>query len=196
METYFEKNGYTLVKNALPEYVLQYAQINYDILEQAMLHYNPPTEDNLYPYLDNMCPANFSVYSPIFSDALLRFMRPVISEITGKNLVESYSYARTYYYASCLQIHKDRPSCEYSATVCIEKDIDWPIYFTDLNDKKVEIELNDGDLIVYQGTKLDHWRDLYTGKRHRQVFLHYVDANGEYARHHKFDGRDMLGLIK
>lgn len=194
METSFEKNGYTLVRNALPEYVLKYVQINYDILEKAMLHYDPPTEDNLYPYLDPMCPANFSVYSPIFSESLLCFLKPIMSEITGKNLVEAYSFARTYYQGSILKTHIDRPSCEFSATMCIEKDVPWPICLKDFNNKIIEVDLEPGDMIVYQGTKLEHWRNLYTGKSHRQVFFHYVDLNGPYATEFKFDKRPLLGI--
>jgi hypothetical protein len=49
-----------------------------------------------------------------------------------------------------------------------------------------------GSMVVYRGDQLEHWRNTYTGNKQIQVFLHYVDVNGQYADH-KFDKREMLG---
>ena len=73
--------------------------------------------------------------------------------------------------------HVDRPACEISATLCIKKKEDWPITLQS-NEKEISIELEEGDMIVYNGLNIPHWRDAYTGDRHYQIFLHYVDENG------------------
>ena len=51
--------------------------------------------------------------------------------------------------------------------------------------------LNPGDMLVYKGDKLEHWREPFTGKICGQVFLHYVDKSLK-----KFinDTRPHLGL--
>ena len=43
-----------------------------------------------------------------------------------------------------------------------------------------EVILNKGDAIIYNGCKLEHWREPFDGDYHIQTFLHYVDKKGEY----------------
>jgi PKHD-type hydroxylase len=57
--------------------------------------------------------------------------------------------------------------------------------------KRVDINL--GDLLMYRGEELVHWRPAFKGKWQCQVFFHFVDANGPHAAQ-KFDGRPQLGL--
>ena len=45
-----------------------------------------------------------------------------IEEITGMKLAPSYTYYRMYLNGAILKRHKDRPSCEISATVCLDWD--------------------------------------------------------------------------
>jgi hypothetical protein len=58
---------------------------------------------------------------------------------------------------------------------------------------KEEVILQPGDMVVYKGSEVEHWREPYTGKEQIQLFFHYVDANGPHAEC-KFDYRPMLGL--
>ena len=116
-----------------------------------------------------------------------------IENVINKKLHECYSYYRNYYNDAILRRHRDRPSAEYSATICINKDSDWPIFMEDKDGVAHEIELNPGDMVVYRGDLLYHWRNKYSGKTHRQIFLHYVEAGGKY-NNFKFDERPMLGI--
>lgn len=107
-------------------------------------------------------------------------LKSLISNIIEKELSTTYNYSRCYLNGSVLKKHKDRESCEYSITLCVKKgSCDYPIYFETKNGETVEIELEEGDLIIYEGTKLNHWRDKYQGDRHYQMFLHYVDNHGQ-----------------
>jgi len=56
-----------------------------------------------------------------------------------------------------------------------------------------EINLEDGDAVIYRGCDVEHWRNEYKSDYHAQVFLHYVNKNGPNAKHYK-DGRPMFGL--
>lgn len=92
--------------------------------------------------------------------------------------------------------HTDRPSCEYSATICITVDKEpWDIWFETKNQGNVKLGLEPGDLIIYKGMELPHWRYVYENKEQIQVFLHYVDQNGKYSEY-KYDKRPMLATCK
>ena len=49
-----------------------------------------------------------------------------------------------------------------------------------------------GDMLIYQGCELEHWREAFEGENCGQVFLHYNDASK--AEENKYDGRPFLGL--
>jgi hypothetical protein len=138
---------------------------------------------------DEQSPISYSIYGAMFNDALMVTLQPLMEQVTGKNLFPTYTYSRIYWEGSTLAKHKDRPSCQYSCTLCIDNDPEpWPIYM-----EGVPVLLEPGDLIVYQGCVAEHWRDPYEGNQQIQVFVHYVDADHPYAEW-KFDKRPMLGL--
>jgi hypothetical protein len=139
-------------------------------------------------------------------------MLPYFEEQSGLKLYPTYSYARLYKPGEVLKNHRDRPSCEISATLTLDWEGEqWAIYMADEateQDGQLKISENDanfyvknigeilmevGDAVMYRGCDKYHWRNEFKGKWQAQVFLHYVDANGKYANH-KFDKRPMLGL--
>jgi hypothetical protein len=63
--------------------------------------------------------------------------------------------------------HTDRPSCELSATICLQKDEtrSKKIYFENLDGETVEVELNDGDMVVYSGIITSIRRNAYEGQK-------------------------------
>jgi hypothetical protein len=190
----FSENNYEVVRNAISGDLLKYIQISAEIFENASLAYNRPTRDNPYPFGDDQTPNSFAWYGPLYSESLLVLMRPILSKITGKQLCEAHTYVRSYYNGGVLEKHTDRKSCEYSATICLEKgECDWPIYF-ETEKGTVAVELENGDAIVYKGEILPHWRDPYQGYRHRQIFLHYIDMDGKWGLSCRYDTRNLLGL--
>ena len=54
--------------------------------------------------------------------------------------------------------------------------------------------MQSGDMLVYRGCDLEHWREAFEGENCGQVFLHYNDASKKDADKNKFDGRPFLGL--
>jgi hypothetical protein len=78
--------------------------------------------------------------------------------------------------------------------VCIESSGEvWPLYIDTVNHGVVSIELNPGDICIYNGITQRHWRKECPNELNVQAFLSYVDAEGPY-KHHAFDQRPMLGL--
>ena len=116
-----------------------------------------------------------------YKDPLFNFLQrdkhKIIEEAIGIKLLYTYNFWRCYTYNAILKKHTDRPSCEFSATVFIDSDgTDWPIFI----DGK-EILLNKGDILIYKGCEVEHWREPFTGDFQIQLFLHFVDADGKYA---------------
>jgi hypothetical protein len=81
---------------------------------------------------------NKALYASTISESLLIYLTPFYKNLTGKNLMPSYSYFRVYNEGYTLRPHKDRPSCQYSATICLDTDQNWVWPFF-LKDKKSNI---------------------------------------------------------
>jgi len=192
----FKEEKYEIIRNAVHPEIIRFIQLNFDIHEYAGYTHRPPSPSQEYPYGDSQSINSFSFYSPLYGESLLLYLKDAIEKTAGEKLIETYSYMRIYYNGGTLEKHIDRPSCQISATLCIKKDIDWPIYFQKENGEEVEIELEPGDLIVYSGCILQHWRKPYTGTRHYQIFLHYINAEGEFSPEHKWDKRPSLWFSK
>ena len=58
----------------------------------------------------------------------------------------------------------------------------------------VRVDLEVGDMLIYEGCKLEHWREPFEGDKCGQVFLHYNNVNGQFENINVFDGREKLGL--
>ncbi len=62
--------------------------------------------------------------------------------------------------------------------------------------KGVKILLKPGDMVIYAGCELEHWREPFQGKLCGQVFLHYNHADGPFAKTNLLDKRPLLGIPK
>ena len=58
------------------------------------------------------------------------------------------------------------------------------------------MDLKVGDMLIYSGCELEHWREPFQGNICSQVFLHYNHANGPFAKTNLLDGRPLLGVPK
>ena len=99
-------------------------------------------------------------------------------------LYPTYAYWRYYIFGATLKNHVDREACEISVTVCIHKYDNWPLIVGE-----EEIELEEGDAIIYPGYSDPHGRPgTYKGEGMAQVFLHYVDQDGPF-KDFKYDNK-------
>ena len=196
----FAEELYEVRRNAISKDTCKLLASTFEIQRQAIYVANNilDNEENKFKFADSQIPKSFSAYGSHSFEGLMVHLQPLMEEMTGKTLHPAYSYARFYYNGADMAIHKDRPSCQYSTTICIENDPDfgpWEIWFKNLKGEDVPIYLEEGDLIVYKGTDLEHWRTTYNGNKQLQAFLHYVDRRGPY-RDFKYDHRPVLGLQK
>ncbi len=149
---------------------------------------------NIYGFEDVQALGDHSCYGDLIFDTLLEEKRSEFESITDTELVSQYSYYRTYTNGTELKKHLDRESCEISATMCLGYDADysWPLWFEDREGNNIAVDMSPGDMIVYKGSELNHWREPFKGNHHSQVFFHYTKREGEHDK--KFDGRPHLGL--
>jgi hypothetical protein len=144
---------------------------------------------------DPQVPGTPSMYGDIELEKLLAGLGRKMEHLTGLALYPTYSYARLYRTGDVLKPHRDRPACEVSISINLGQTPDepWPLYLRDTSEQVFAAILAPGDALLYRGMELTHWRQPYTGERMGQVFLHYVERNGQHADH-KFDKREGLGL--
>ena len=192
----FEDNKYTIVKNALNKETITLLQIQSEMLEKVVC-FNHNTLPTTFPFGDKTSKKSFSYYGAHYAESLLLLLHPIMEKSIGRKLLPSYSYMRIYYKECLLEKHIDRPSCEFSATICIRCDVSnpWPIFLQNNTGNDVSVILNEGDMCIYKGCELPHWREPCDFDKHIQIFIHFVDANGKYSDY-KFDKRPLLGLQK
>ena len=188
------KNGnkYQVIKNSI-SYELANFIFNYFLLKRDAVKFmydNNIIFDNgmMGTWTDQQIPNSYSHYADPVMETLLVKVLPIMQKETGLNLCPTYSYARAYKKGDELKRHKDRPSCEISTTIHLGGD-PWAIF---IEGTKVLLEV--GDMLVYSGCELEHWREPFDGNICGQVFLHYNHVNGPFADKNRFDGRAKLGL--
>jgi len=184
----FKKNKYVVVKKVISKDIANLA-FNYLLLKKEV--FSTTKFNFLGTFEDPQAPNTYSTYGDILMDSLLKIVKPVMEKYTNLKLVETYSYSRLYKKGDILHKHKDRPSCEISSTMNLGGDL-WPIYLE--NNKVIEVNLKPGDILIYRGCDLAHWRDKFKGKSCGQVFLHYNNLKSKEVIPNKYDGRFHLGL--
>jgi len=209
----FTQNKYQVIKNAI-SYELANFVFNYFLLKRDAVNYmysnNIVAENCLFgTWKDQQVPNVYSHYADFAMETLLVKVMPIMKQHTNLNLVPTYSYARVYEKGSILKRHKDRPSCEISTTLNLGGD-PWPIFIDPTGSNNVideyknimkpnapagiKVNLEQGDMLVYSGCELEHWREEFTGNICGQVFLHYNHVNGQFADSNLYDKRPLLGI--
>jgi len=208
-----KKFKYKVIKNAvdinLANFIYNYFLVKRDAVKYMYEHSIHKEWEILGIWNDKQVPNTYVCYGDFAAETLLLKMIPLMEKHTGFELVPTYSFTRLYKNGDILARHKDRPSCEISATMNLGGD-PWPIFIDETGEDSVinwqknivkpdapkgtEILLEPGDMLAYSGCDLEHWREPFEGNLCGQVFLHYNDAKGEYAEKNRFDKRFMLGL--
>jgi hypothetical protein len=217
----FKKDKYCVIKKAISKDLAMFLY-NYFLMRRQILitmlnaRYISPFEKAFGTFGDPQVPNTFSHYGDTAMETLLLKVKPIIEKESGLKLIENYSYARIYKKGDILHRHKDRFSCEISTTMNLGGD-PWPIYiepnpkkggykkqknnfdiytakYVSANTKGIEVILKPGDMLIYRGADLEHWRDAFTGQDCAQVFLHYTNSATKGAINNIYDERPHLGL--
>ena len=211
----FRVDRYQIIKKAV-SYELANFIFNYFLLKRDAVKYmyekNIHSESPLLgSWSDKQVSNTYSHYADPVMETLMMKVLPRMQQETGLNLIPTYSYARLYKKGDILKRHKDRPSCEISTTLHLGGD-PWPIFIDGTGADNVidehkniikpnapegtKVLLEVGDMLVYSGCELEHWREPFEGETCGQVFLHYNHVYGPFAEKNRFDKRPMLGIPK
>ena len=211
----FKKKKYTIIRQAISKdlagFVANYFLMQKQVYDTCKVsRYLSPFETIIgyYEGENEQIPNTYSQYANIAMETLLLKCQPGMEKATGLKLYPAYTYARIYKKGDELKRHKDRFSCEISTTMNLGGD-DWPIYLSPNKNvgapdgknitaaskaKGVRVDLKPGDMLVYRGVELEHWREKFKGKECVQVFLHYNNRKTRGSRDNMFDKRPHLGL--
>jgi len=185
----FQRNGYFVIRNFLSKEFCDFARIYYKVRRDTMDY-----------TMDDQCPKSMSFYADPLCETLLLTSTKSLSEHIGIDLVPQYSYTRIYQKGDELKSHTDRPSCQFSATLCLgrpENEPISPIYMSKTEHERdaSELMLEVGDLCFYAGCDMYHWRKPFEQSWYLQTFIHFTDKNGPFGKQ-LFDNRRSLGIHK
>jgi hypothetical protein len=191
---YFINNGYVHVPEIIPKFLCKI------ITSYALLK-----ESTEFDASDDQVKGAHSVYADTLMETMLHFLQPYMEKNTGLELCPTYSYYRVYRPGMTLDKHKDRESCEISTTVCFGynysdlPDLRWSMYVQGRNQTEIKVIQNIGDLLIYKGCEVEHWRDPFVAPEKSyqiQGFFHYINKNGPFYPDFAFDKRPSLGWKK
>ena len=214
MKSKFKNNHFIVIKQAIDPKVANFVY-NYFLMKRQVARtffdtrYISPFTTEWGVWNDEQVPNTYSNYADVAMETLLLAVQPKMEKETGIKLNPTYAYARIYKTGDILHRHKDRFSCEISTTLNLGGD-EWPIYIENKknvgipddkkgitassNNKGSKVILQPGDMLVYKGMILEHWREPFIGQDCAQVFLHYNNVASPNADQNIFDGRPHLGL--
>ena len=212
----FKTKKYQVIRGALSKelanFIFNYMMLQRDAVDFMMKNNKVnPANPFIGTRTDRQVPGCYTKYADWVMETLLMYMIPIMKAKTGLELIPTYTYTRLYEKGNILKRHKDRPSCEVSTTLHLGGD-EWPIFLDPSGQdfvvdeyknihkpgapKGVRVDLKIGDMLIYSGCELEHWREPFQGNVCSQVFLHYNHANGPFAKTNLLDGRPLLGVPK
>jgi len=209
----FKKNNFKIVKSAISKELAEFCY-NYLMLKREVAatmfkdRFISPYTNYFGVWNDPQVPETYSHYGDIVMETLLVKILKGLQKTTKLKLSPNYAYTRIYKKGDILKRHKDRFSCEISTTMNLGGD-DWPIYLSpnknvgkpdgkkitfESKAKGLKVNLKPGDMLVYRGDILEHWREPFKGNNCAQVFFHYNNIKSKGSKENLFDGRPHLGL--
>ena len=210
----FKKQKFKVIKKAISKELASFIY-NYFLIKRQVAKtffdtkYVSPFEDLFGVWTDIQVPNTYSHYADIAMETLLLKLQPIVEKESGLKLNPNYSYARIYKKGDVLHRHKDRFSCEISTTLNLGGD-EWPICLSpyenigipnikknitpESNSKGIKVILKPGDMLLYKGNEIEHWREPFMGEDCAQVFLHYNNIKTIGSDENIYDKRIHIGL--
>lgn len=138
-------------------------------------------------------------------------LTPIVSELTGADLLPSYDYFRIYGKDDICRVHSDRPSCEHSVslTLVYSDAVPWSLEVgsvpvkgegpcvDDFGDEPfTAVEMLPGDAVLYRGIDLRHGRMKPNPNQwSAHLFLFWVERGGPFEQH-AFDEQRLRSELK
>ncbi|MEA3015311.1 MAG: hypothetical protein QOI38_33 [Sphingomonadales bacterium] len=134
-------------------------------------------------------------------------LTPLMSRLTGRELLPTYGFFRVYRAGDILRVHSDREACEHSLSLTLDYSdgLVWPLEVgtralsaaqKDIaedfdGEEHASLEMEPGDAVLYRGTHRRHGRTEPNPNRwSAHLFCHWVERDGRYADR-AFDGAQL-----
>ncbi len=184
--TLYEEKGFEVKQEFIPRFFAQYLRNYFDLLNR---------NDQVPNKGDAQVAKSVGIYGDPAFDTLMLMCLPMVEQTVGKKLLPTYTYARIYFNGAELLPHTDRDECEHSVSLSLggSSQALWPLWFKNGDAEPEYAAMYEGDAVIYQGNKVHHWRDAFEGETQFQLFMHYVEAEGEH-KDQLFDTRPYIGL--
>ena len=205
------KDRYVVLRDFLPKEIIRFAMDIWKADEEnGGLYTNQEVKDITYKNPQSSIGKSKGGYCTPWGVALHGFIHNKLKDYIDLDLRETYSYTRRYERGAYLGSHTDRPSCEISATLCLDYQTDdnkpWKIWVRndknyantsaetvknesqDLNHRErvknncKSISLEPGDILLYQGPNIPHWRDYLLGEYSYHLFVHFFNASSKMSQ--------------
>lgn len=193
----YKKDGFATIRGLVPPEVARnlFKQLQMDLSAsgKSLEHFAQDQPLSKHQTID----ISGHFYRPLTT--FLWGLTPIISELTGADVLPSYDYFRIYQKDDVCHVHSDRPSCEHSVslTLVYSDDKPWPL---EVGSRRVEQEepcvddfgdephtavtMQPGDAVLYRGIDLRHGRTTPNPNQwSAHLFLFWVERGGEFAQH-------------
>ena len=175
----YKQDNLEIVKNFIEEDFVEFIQDYFSI------KINSNQFDNNFENFFN----GYSFYGDPLMETLLQNSCESLSELIEVKLIPTYSITNMFmkddFYTSCLN-----DSAEVSAILFLgSSNIDFSIDFN----KKDNIQLSSGDLLVFNNKKIQPQKNIITTKWILQTTLNFVDSDGN-CKDNIYDCRPYLGF--
>tara|TARA_Y100001951_G_scaffold103551_1_gene112668 strand:+ start:879 stop:1880 length:1002 start_codon:yes stop_codon:yes gene_type:complete len=222
----FMKKRYTVIRNLVPKEIIDMTIDTWKAAERTPM-YNEIVEheqrDITFKNPESSIGKSRGGYCTPWGIALHQYVWKALEHYIDIPLRQTYSYTRKYERGAYLASHVDRPSCEISATICLDYKTDdqkpWPIWIRgDKNfagwggddvqacSQKIPVRLREenncskvllepGDILLYQGPNAPHWRDYLLGDYSYHIFLHFYNLRSNMQKLQNFFMDDQESVI-
>lgn len=193
----YSKDGYATIRGLVPPEVASnlFKQVQMDLTAAGKSFQTFAQAQPLSKHQTVDISGHF--YRPLTT--FLWGLTPIISELTGADLLPSYDYFRIYQRDDICRVHSDRPSCEHSVslTLAYSDGKPWPLEVGSIpvssegpcvedfcDEPYFSVEMQPGDAVLYRGIDLRHGRMTPNPNQwSAHLFLFWVERGGPFAQH-------------
>jgi len=179
MNQEFFNKGYLLEKNLIPQFILD--EIKDWWLASNVLFDESAQRDR---FVENSFQVEDFRYNRLI-DYIYDYLTPRIECVLAIPLTPTYNQGRIYLANANMRSHKDRIVCDVSVTLTVcHSGESWPIKLIDKQGVEKQIHTVPGDVLIYSGSEIEHWRDTNTFNDFQlQHFFHWYSP---YTRQGSF----------
>lgn len=126
-------------------------------------------------YYDDQCTTSPAFFN-LFKHPAKIYKEKLENEL-GLKLWDTYNHSRIYKKGELLVPHKDKNQCEIAISITLgySGEKPWPLHFYSHEQHKIiTVDLDIGDVLIYKGFDLLHWRNQMKDDWQCQAFWFYA----------------------